>query len=266
MTTDRETNVPTRCALERRTPVQLYSRYSFCVLSNLWRYLNCSSFRSHSLTQTHSIMVTRSFPSSAVFLLLLVSVSSVARGQEPVFTAISSSQVKAVWGSSTVLTGGTKPSSSLNSLPGWAQIATDITAAGGTVAGPAGGRSDRARCHMIGDALGGKGRKNNLFSCFAYFNNPGMFHFERQLQAEINSLTGTDQCEMTVTLSFTTKQYPTSVNMDATCKGSQFFNVNIDNAFPDSNVKITHLCRPTFPLEPSSFRGTSTVFLGATAC
>ena len=221
-----------------------------------------------SFTQTHHIiMVARSFSKSAVILLLLVSVSSVARGQGPAFTALSPNQVKAVWGSSTVLSGGTKPSSSLNSLPGWAQIATDILAAGGTVAGSAGGASDRARCHMIGDALGGKGRKNNLFSCFAYFNNPGMFHFERQLQAEINSLTGAQQCEMTVTLSYTPgKLYPTKVNMDAECKGSQFFNVNIDNAFPDSNVKIEHLCIPSFPLEPGSFRGTSTTISGATAC
>ena len=211
-------------------------------------------------------MVARSFSSSAVILLLLVSVSSLATGQEPVFTAISSSKVKAVWGATTILNKGTKPSSSLNSLPGWAQIGTDVVAAGGVVAGPKGGKSDRARCHMIGDALGGKGRKNNLFSCFAYFNNPGMFHFERQLQAEIKSLTGTAQCEMTVSLSFTTKQYPTSVNMNAKCKGGQFFNVNISNEFPDRNVKITHLCRPSFPLEPGSFRGTSSVAAGAGAC
>ena len=261
MSIDGGTNVPTRCALECQTP-----RYSACAFSNLRTYLSSTAFRSHSFTQKHSIMVTRSFSSSAVILLLLVSVSSVARGQEPVFTFISSSQVKAVWGSTTVLTGGTKPSSSLNTLPGWAQIETDIVAAGGTIPGTAGGRSDRARCHMIGDALGGKARKNNLFSCFAYFNNPGMFHFERQLQAKINSLTGTNQCEMTVTLSFTTKQYPTSVNMNAKCNGSQFFNVDIDNAFPDSKVKIEHKCRPSFPLEPGSFRGTSTVVSGAGAC
>ena len=211
-------------------------------------------------------MVARSFSSSAVILLLLVSVSSLATGQGPAFTAISASQVKAVWGSSTVLTGGTKPSSSLNSLPGWAQIGTDIVAAGGTVAGRKGGKSDRARCHMIGDALGGKGRKNNLFSCFAYFNNPGMFHFERQLQAEIKSLTGTDQCEMTVSLRFTTKQYPTSVNMNAKCKGRQFFNVDISNKFPDWSVDIKHSCRPSFPLAPGRFRGNFTVAAGAGAC
>ena len=211
-------------------------------------------------------MVARSFSSSAVILLLLVSVSSLAAGQGPAFTAISASQVKAVWGSNTVLTGGTKPSSSLNSLPGWAQIGTDVVAAGGKVAGPKGGKSDRARCHMIGDALGGKGKKNNLFSCFAYFNNPGMFHFENQLKKEIKSLTGANQCEMTVTLTTTTKQYPSSVNMNAKCNGSQFFNVDIANAFPDSNVRITHRCQPSFPLAPGRFRGTSTLAAGAGAC
>ena len=187
-------------------------------------------------------------------------------GPEPVFTAISSSQVKAVWGATTTLRKGTKPSSSLNTLAGWKQIEAEILAAGGVIAGPKGGQSDRARCHMIGDALGGKGRKNNLFTCFAYFNNPGMFHFERLLQNEIKSLTGTEQCEMTVTLSFTTKQYPTSVNMNAKCKGSQFFNVNIANTLNPSNVAITHLCRPSFALQPGAFRGTSTVAAGATAC
>ena len=116
---------------------------------------------------------------------------------------------------------------------------------------------------MIGDALGGKGRKRNLFSCLAYFNNPAMFQFERQLQAEIKSLTRTILCEMTVTLNFTTKQYPASLKMNAKCKDSQFFNVNIVNAFPDSNVKIEHLCRPRFPLKPGSFRGISTVVSGA---
>ena len=259
-------------------------------------------------------MVARSFSSSALILLLLVSICSAARiasydessyidttirapgrlppkktikkpkrspkpkpsrkpkpskkptGPEPVFTAISATRVKAVWGATTILSKGTKPSSSLNSLPGWGEIETDIKAAGGTIAGSKGGKSDRARCHMIGDALGGKARKNNLFSCFAYFNNPGMFHFERQLQAEIKSLRGTDKCEMTVTIYFTTKKYPTSVNMNAKCKGSQFFNVNIANAFPDRNVKIEHLCRPSFPLQPGTFRGTSTVRVGAGPC
>ena len=171
-----------------------------------------------------------------------------------------------MWGATTILNKGTKPSSSLNSLAGWAQIGTEIVAAGGTVAGPKGGKSDRARCHMIGDALGGKGKKNNLFSCFAYFNNPGMFHFERQLQAEIKSLTGTDQCEMTVSLRFTTKQYPTSVNMNAKCKGRQFFNVNISNTLQPSSVTITHLCKPNFPLKPGSFRGAASVVRGAAAC
>ena len=191
-----------------------------------------------------------------------------ATGPEPVFTPISASQVKAVWGATTILNKGTKPSSKLNTLAGWGQIGAEIIAAGGTVAGAAGGKSDRARCHMIGDALGGKGRKNNLFSCFAYFNNPGMFHFERLLQTEIKSLTGTDQCEMTVTLTFTTKQYPTSVNMNAKCKGRQFFNVDISNTLQPSSVTITHLCNPgaNLPLEPGQFRGTSTVAASAAAC
>ena len=90
---------------------------------------------------------------------------------------------------------------------------------------------------MIGESLGGKGRKDNLFSCFAYFNSPGMSHFERHLKAEIVSLSGQDKCEMTVTVKFTTKAYPTSVNMNAKCKGKPFFNVNIINEFPRGNVK-----------------------------
>ena len=210
-------------------------------------------------------MVARSFPSSVAVLLLLVSVSSLAVGQGPVINVISASQVNAVWGATTVLTGGTRARSV--SPPGWAQIGADVVAAGGVIAGPRGGRSDRARCHMIGDALGGRGILSNLFSCFSYFNNPGMFHFERQLQTEINSLTGAQQCDMTVTLMFTSgKQYPTSINMDARCKGSQFFNANIDNAFPRNNVKIEHLCTPSFPLQPGTFSGTSSVVAGAGAC
>ena len=120
-------------------------------------------------------------------------------GPGSVFIAISTSHVKAVWGATTVLR-RSKPSCTLNSPAGWNEIETDILAAGGTLAGPKGGKSDRARCHMIGDALGGKGKKSNLFTCFAYFNNQGMFHFERQLQAEIKSLRGADKCEMTVTI------------------------------------------------------------------
>ena len=287
-----------------------FSILCFCVQQSPNIFQLYGVLLSHIHTDTHPIMVARSFSSSALILLLLVSVSSAARivsydessyidstsrasvrrtkkpkktpkrpkpsskpkrpkkptGREPVFTAISAKQVKAVWGATTILSKGTKPSSSLNSLAGWDQIEAEILAAGGTVAGPTGGASDRARCHMIGDALGGKGKKNNLFTCFAYFNNPGMFYFENELRKEIRSLRGTDRCEMTVTLRFTTKKYPTSVNMNAKCRGSQFFNVNIDNALQPSNVAVQHLCRPSFPLQSGSFRGTSTIASGAGVC
>ena len=299
--------MPTRCALECRTPVQLHCRYSVCVLSNLREYLNSRAFRSRSFTQTHPIMVAKSFSSSALILLLLVSISSAARivsidqssyvdttsrapvrlppkkpktkakssrkrkpsrkptGPEPVFTYMPPTQVKAVWGATTILTEGTNTGS--QTLLGWAQIGADVVAAGGKIASSNGGTSDRARCHMIGKALGGKGITNNLFSCFAYFNSPGMSYFEKELKKEIKNLSGTDQCEMTVTLSFTqSKQYPEKVNMNAKCAGSQLFNVNIDNEFQKANVAVQHLCKPTIALHGIGFQGPVTIARGASAC
>ena len=90
--------------------------------------------------------------------------------------------------------------------------------------------------------------------------------FEKKLKDKIRNLSGTDQCEMTVTLSFTNKQYPTSVNMNAKCAGSQLFNVKTDNKFQEANVAVTHLCKPTIPLHGDRFEGNKTVAQGASAC
>ena len=247
-------------------------------------------------------MVAISFSSSALVLLLLVLISSATqidssygsvyvdttsraskkppikrpinpkpnpklkKGKGPKFYAVKDKWAEAVWRGKADLAGGTPANSRLKNMRGWDQIEKEIRAAGGKIAGPKGGASDRARCHLIGDDLGGKGIRKNLFTCFAYFNFPGMYHFERLLRKEIESLRGNERCRMVVTLKYTTKEYPTSVNMNAKCKGKQFFNVNISNEFPDSNVKIEHLCRPTIPLKSGGFRGTVSVVSNASSC
>ena len=106
----------------------------------------------------------------------------------------------------------------------------------------------------------------NLFTCSAYFNFLGMYHFESKLKTEIESLRGNEKRRMEITLKCTTKEYPNSVNMNSECKGRAFFNVNIANVFPPSNVRIEYLCRPIIILEPGSFKGTTRVISNAPSC
>ena len=123
------------------------------------------------------------------------------------------------------------------------------------------------RCHMIANSLGGQGEPYNLFGCFKDFNNKAMGYFEGLMSDQIPELRGQEKCKMTVTVLFTPdKGYPTSVNMDAKCKGSQFFNVTISNKLHESEVRIDHLCRPTVNLSGPGFQGSATVVPGASAC
>ena len=251
-------------------------------------------------------MVGRSFSSSALILLLLVSISSATKilssyetaylestsrasnrrpknkttnpkpKPKPVLNSLKKGgpvidfkpkkSASAVWRATTRLDTGWGADSKIKNLPGWDQIEKEIRAGGGIIPGPKGGASDRARCHMVGNALGGPGIRRNLFTCHKYFNAPAMSHLERLLKKEIKSLRGNEKCKMEVTLKYTTKEYPTSVNMNARCKGRQFFNVNIANEFLRRDVKIDHLCMPSIALGPNNFTGTAIFAPNADPC
>ena len=93
-----------------------------------------------------------------------------------------------------------------------------------------------------------------------------MSHFEKLLKDEVKKLRGQEKCEMTVTVAFTDKKYPTSVNMNAKCKGRQFFDVDIFNKLQESEVAIQHLCKPTIDLAPRRFKGNMSTVPAAGPC
>ena len=184
-----------------------------------------------------------------------------SQGQLPDIDYTLKDKAIAVWGANADLSKGSGVKrGARRKIPGFRKMQLELLAAGRP-------KTEATRCHMIAQSLGGQGEPNNLFACFQYFNDKAMGYFESLMRDRIPKLQGQDKCKMAVTALFTAdKQYPTSVNMDANCTGSQFFNVTISNKLLENEVKINHECIPTVALGPPRFRGSATVVSGASAC
>lgn len=185
----------------------------------------------------------------------------------PSFTFVRDKSAQGKWTADTRLNDGSEPGS-LTTYPGWKDIEDELVAAGTKPVDN--GVVHRARCHLIGKQLGGKGIRDNLFACHQYFNTPAMVFIENKFRDVLKSMKSRrlKQCTMDVILNYISpKKYPASVSMIGECDRKRIFDVTITNTLDRTQVSIVHLCKPEWnDLGPDAFAGSAKDTSGGVPC